>query len=222
MTTHDFDDDYWRAHWSARPPGEAQGPPPHPYLEHELSDLLPGTALEAGCGEGAEAVWLAEHGWEVTAVDISEEALRRAAAHAGDTPAARRIRWVESDLGTWDPPQRFDLVTSHYAHAAIPQLELYDRLAGWVAPGGTLLLVGHLHPGGTGTQHQEAHHEAHSGAHSGEHPPEHATVTAEDIVARLDPGAWTVLTADEGTRTMSDPAGRPVTLRDVVVRASRR
>ena len=53
------------------------------------------------------------------------------------------MEWVEADLGVWDPGTRFDLVTTHYAHPAMPQLDFYERIAGWVAPGGTLLVVGH-------------------------------------------------------------------------------
>ena len=122
------------------------GNPPNPYLAREISGLVPGTALDAGCGAGAEAIWLASHGWQVTAADISSEALARAAeraAAAGGWPSA--CEWVEADLSVWEPGTRFDLVTTHYAHPAMPQLEFYDRIAGWVAPGGTLLIVGHLH-----------------------------------------------------------------------------
>jgi SAM-dependent methyltransferase len=208
--THDFefDSDYWQRHWSDRPgTGQVRA---HPHLERELSGLPAGTALEAGCGEGAEAIWLAEHGWQVTAVDISGEALGRAADHAAGSAAAARITWVEADLSTWEPDQRFDLVTSHYAHASIPQLDLYDRLAHWVAPGGSLLLVGHLDTGGSDPHHHDGH------------PPGHATVTAAAVSARLDPDVWRVVTTDEGPRTVSDRAGVSVTLHDVVVRASRR
>jgi SAM-dependent methyltransferase len=200
---HGFDRDYWDEHWR-----RAQGgSPPNPYLERELSGLTPGTALDAGCGEGAEAVWLAEHGWQVTAADISERALARAVARAAASAPARTVRWVQSDLGVWAPEERFDLVTTHYAHPALPQLAFYDRIAGWVAPGGTLLLVGHLQtPGRTGHGHQ---------------PPAEAAVTLADVTAGLDPTTWEVVTAEERVRS-SGPAGHRAGLRDVVVRARRR
>ena len=55
------------------------------------------------------------------------------------------MQWVQADLSTWNPDARYDLVTTHYAHPAMPQLEFYDRIASWVAPGGTLLIAGHLY-----------------------------------------------------------------------------
>ncbi|MGY1839952.1 MULTISPECIES: class I SAM-dependent methyltransferase [unclassified Modestobacter] len=208
--THGFDRDYWEDHWQQRPggPGATAGPPPNPYLARELGDLRPGTALDAGCGAGAEALRLAEHGWQVTAVDISAEALARATARAAGSAAAGHVRWVEADLGGWTPDGRFDLVTTHYAHPAMPQLDFYDRLAGWVAPGGTLLIVGHLHGSGVHAQ--------------GDQPPAEASVTAAAVTARLDDAGWAVVTAEERRRTLTAPGGREVTLHDVVVRATRR
>ena len=229
VMTHDFDKDYWQDHWSGREAERGQGGEtsgPHPFLEEQLAGLEPGTALEAGCGEGAEALWLAARGWQVTAVDIAADVLRRAADHASRSTVGERVAWVEADLSTWEPGRRFDLVTSHYAHASIPQLDLYDRLASWVAPGGTLLLVGHLHTAGSEADHRDSHHDSHHDSHRDSHrdghPPEHATVTADDVSARLDPDAWRLVTSHEGARTVRDGTGRPVTLHDVVITATRR
>ncbi|HYH11559.1 MAG TPA: class I SAM-dependent methyltransferase [Thermomicrobiales bacterium] len=207
---HDFDKDYWKQHWRERTdaaPGSMATNPPHPYLARETATLTPGMALDAGCGAGAEAIWLASAGWRVTAVDISTEALTLAAARAAAAKVSDRISLVEADLSTWAPDARFDLVMSHYAHPAMPQLDFYARIATWVKPGGTLLLVGHLHtPGGTGDDH---------------HPPTEASVTAEGITARLGTTAWRIETADECDRTLTGPGGREVSLHDVVVRATR-
>jgi SAM-dependent methyltransferase len=203
---HEFDRAYWQQHWQDRTGGDT---PPNPYLAAELDGLAPGSALDAGCGEGAEALWLAGHGWQVTAADISAEALARAADRAAASSVADRVRWVEADLVSWAPDTGFDLVTTHYAHPAMPQLDLYDRVAGWVAPGGTLLVVGHLHAAG-GPQHGHGHH------------PAEASVTAAAVVERLDPARWDVVTATEPERTLTGPGGRTVTLHDVVVRATRR
>ncbi|MFC7640984.1 methyltransferase domain-containing protein [Streptosporangium lutulentum] len=102
-------------------------------------------------------IWLASHGWHVTAADISPAALARAAERAATNGTPERLRWVEADLSVWSPGTRFDLVMTHYAHPAMPQLEFYDRIAGWVADGGTLLIVGHLRtPDSTG--HGHGHH----------------------------------------------------------------
>ena len=76
--TDELDKADWETHW-VRAAAGAASLPPHPALETEIAGLLPGTALDAGTGEGAEAAWLAARGWDVTAVDISAKALRAAA-----------------------------------------------------------------------------------------------------------------------------------------------
>jgi SAM-dependent methyltransferase len=208
---HEFDRDYWERHWREGGTGSMGGNPPNPYLARETEGLTPGTALDAGCGAGAEAIWLATHGWQVTAVDISSEALSRAVERA--TPSAsKNLRWVEADLSTWTPDERFDLVTTHYAHPAMPQLEFYDRVAGWVAPGGTLLIVGH------GQGHGQGHGHGHGHEHG---PPAEASVTAAAIKARLDETVWEIVTAEEEHRTITGHGGAEASLDDVVVRAVR-
>ncbi|MDH2391476.1 class I SAM-dependent methyltransferase [Streptomyces sp. HNM0663] len=209
--THGFDRDYWERHWQqgrAGGPGSLGGNPPNPYLARETGGLAPGTALDAGCGSGAEAIWLASRGWHVTAADISPRALAHAAERAATSGAPERLRWVEADLAVWRPDAPFDLVMTHYAHPAMPQLEFYDRIAGWVAPGGTLLIVGHLHtPGSTG---------------HGRRPPAEASATSAAVTARMDAGEWEIVTAEEHLRTLTGHGGRTVPLHDVVVRATRR
>ncbi|MFB4268651.1 class I SAM-dependent methyltransferase [Nonomuraea sp. GTA35] len=223
--THAFDKDYWEQHWHG---GHASmgGNPPNPYLAQETAGLAPGTALDAGCGGGAEAIWLAERGWHVTAADISSQALAVAADRAAASRATGRLHWMRADLTTWRPDAAFDLVMTHYAHPAIPQLDFYDRIAGWVAPGGTLLIVGHLHTPDSATSHSHSGHShsghSHSGSPSGghaHHPPAEASATPAAITARLHDTQWEIVTAEEHVRT---PPGRSVPLHDVVVRATRR
>ena len=208
--TPSFDKDYWESHWQdTGGSGAGQEIDPNPHLVRETRGLVPGTALDAGCGEGAEAIFLATAGWQVTAADISGEVLRRAAERARKSGAPpERLQWFEADLSTWEPGARFDLVTTHYAHPAMPQLSFYERLAEWVAPGGTLLIVGHRHTLET----------APAGRDHGHHPPAEASVTVAGITARLEPDRWDVVTAEEPIRT---PPGRSVPLADVVVRATR-
>jgi SAM-dependent methyltransferase len=211
--THTFDNEYWDQIWQgdrAESMGTSQ---PNPHLMQEVSDLAPGTALDAGCGAGAEAIWLAARGWQVTAVDIATAALDRAADRAAASGVAGRVQWVQADLSAWEPDTRYDLVTTHYAHPAMPQLEFYDRIASWVAPAGTLLIVGHLHHDAAGG---DGHGHAHE--HGGNEPPASASATAAAITARLEPAVWEVVTAKESLRTLS---GHAVTLHDVVVRATR-
>ncbi|MEV5831674.1 class I SAM-dependent methyltransferase [Spirillospora sp. NPDC052242] len=213
--THSFDKDYWDRRWrrdrAGAPVAMAVGPP-NPHLVREVHDLEPGTALDAGCGAGAEAVWLASRGWRVTGADIADQALARTAERAAASGVADRVRPVRADLSVWEPDTTYDLVTTHYAHPAMPQLEFYDRIASWVAPGGTLLIVAHLHHNG----HRQGHGPA------GAEPPASASVTAADITARLDPAGWTVVTAEEAHRTVTGHGGHAVMVHDVVVRATRR
>lgn len=203
---HTFDNDYWDQIWQGERATAMGSSGPNPHLIREIGDLKPGTALEAGCGAGAEAIWLAERGWQVTGADIATAALDRAAERAAEAGVAEQVRWVQADLAVWEPNTRFDLVTTHYAHPAMPQLEFYDRLASWVAPAGTLLIVGHLH---------------HDHGHDSDGPPASASATAATITARLAPAEWEVVTAEESQRSMAGPGGHDTTVHDVVIRATR-
>jgi SAM-dependent methyltransferase len=216
--THSFDKDYWDQIWQGERAASMGSGPTNPHLVHQVDDLSRGTAIDAGCGGGAEAIWLAANGWQVTAADVSAGALAVAAERAAASGVADRIRWVQADLSTWEPETRFDLVTTHYAHPAMPQLEFYDRIATWVAPEGTLLIVGHLH-------HDDPHSAAghgHGHGHADTEPPASASVTADDITARLDPAVWKVVTAQESHRDVLGPSEHTTTIHDVVVRATRR
>ena len=207
--TPDFDERYWERHWTESRDAASSshaGPAPHPYLARETADLTPGTALDAGSGAGEEAIWLAAQGWHVTAADISASALARASARADGESVSDRVTWVQADLTTWEPPHPFDLVTSSYAHAAMPQLAFYQRIAEWVTPGGTLLIVGHRH----------------DAASAGPtHGPAEAEVTLADIVGGLDPARWHIETAEEYNRIPPQSGDGAHPLHDVIVRATR-
>jgi len=206
--------------------------PPNPHLVAEVSRLPAGTALEAGCGAGTEAIWLADQGWDVTAVDIAAAPLELAARRSAGPGSRGRISWVRADLAEWEPGRRFDLVTTHYAHPTIPQLDFYSRLAEWVAPGGTLFIVGHGRSHADGHGHDHGHDDGHHHAHGHDHvsddqhrqcgPPPSASVTAAAVAARVAPDFWDVVSAREARREVVGPGGRPVTLHDVVFRATRR
>lgn len=199
----EFDKDYWETHWSPGASGRDGHLPANPYVQTETAHLPAGTALDAGCGAGAEARWLAERGWRVTAADISTTALATAQAHAASAGAEARIEWVEADLARWEPERSWDLVLTSYAHADIGQLALYRRIASWVAAGGTLLIIGH---------HHDDHH--------GHHRPEGATASLEAITTSFSAPEWQVEAGYERTRIVH-PDGRAVPLRDVIVRARR-
>lgn len=165
---------------------------PNAYLTEIAGPLAPGRALDAGCGHGAETLWLAGHGWQVTAVDFSATVLDhcRSTATTVGTDIAERIEWVEADLGVWAPqPQAYDLVSSVYVHVAGSVEEMVARLASGVAPGGTLLLAGHLPIDPTTGAETPA---------AGQ-----VQVTVEAAVAALDPERWTMLVAEERPRAAS-------------------
>ena len=145
-----FDRDFWDARWSEvlrGQPGRLDQRPPNRYLTSEAGDLAPGRALDAGCGHGGEAIWLAARGWRVTAIDFSAAAVAfgRETAAALGPEIADRLEWIEADLGRWTPePNAYDLVASLYVHVSGPLEEMVERLASGVAVGGRLVLVGHL------------------------------------------------------------------------------
>ncbi|MFV2196865.1 class I SAM-dependent methyltransferase [Nocardiopsis sp. LOL_012] len=178
---------------------------PNGVLVTEVSDLPPGHALDLGCGEGGDALWLARRGWRVTAVDVSRVALRRAAAAGADV--ADRVAWTQTDLATAPPPAgRFDLVSAQYfplrrepGHTAL--LGLLSA----VAVGGTLLYVGHdiadLPP----------EHERDFDPNDYYHP--------ADVAGLLD-GDWEVLADGARPRTAPAPPGTHHA-HDTVLRARR-
>jgi SAM-dependent methyltransferase len=185
---------------------------PNPQLVAEVADLVPGTALDVGCGEGADAIWLAARGWHVTAIDVSPVALDRAARHAAEAgPAvATRVTWQHADVLLWEPPPlHFDLVSAQFVHLPTPAREaLHRRLAAAVRPGGTLLIVGH-HPSDLETA-------------AGRPNLPDFLFTADQVAAVLEPADWQVLVAAAPERQALDPDGRPLTIHDAVLRAQRR
>jgi SAM-dependent methyltransferase len=206
---HVLDETFWderyrssNALWSGHP---------NPQLVAEAAGLIPGAALDVGCGEGADAIWLARHGWRVTAVDLSAVALQRAAAHAREAAGdvAQRITWRHEDLAGWTPPAAaYDLVSAQFMHLPGDQRELlHRRLAASVAPAGTLLVVGH-HPADLQTTMPRP-------ALPG------LLFTAADVAASLPAGEWLVLVDEARPRQAADPDGRTVTIHDAVLRARR-
>ena len=119
----------------------------NPPLVEQTAGLTPGRALDVGCGEGGDVLWLAGQGWHATGLDWSAVALGRAAEHAAAAGLTDRVQWVQGDVDSWRPPTAaFDLVTAHFLHPTADQLPaVVTRLATAVAPGGTLLWVGHPH-----------------------------------------------------------------------------
>ena len=119
------------------------GAEPNQFLVREISDLSPGRALDVATGEGRNAIWLARRGWNVSGVDFSAVALDKARQIAADLGVT--IEWVEADVIDYEPePAAFDLVTIFYLHLERPaRRQVLAAASRAVAPGGTLLIVGH-------------------------------------------------------------------------------
>src|SRR5689334_3485890 len=119
-----YDHDFWENLWSKtlrEHADKVSKRPPNVHLLGEAKQLRPGRAVDAGCGHGAESLWLAAHGWRVTAVDFSIAALEhaRSTAEAAGPELAGRIDFVQADLGSWAPDvAAYDLVVSLYVHVA--------------------------------------------------------------------------------------------------------
>lgn len=154
--THSADPVHGQAEWDERYSGMEQvwSGRPNFALVTEVTDLEPGTALDVGCGEGADAVWLARQGWAVTALDVSTVAIERAALHAQE--AAVAVQWVHAGLVAAPiSPRGFDLVSAQYpALLRTPGADAERSLLAAVAPGGTLLVVHHAD---SGINHAEHH-----------------------------------------------------------------
>ncbi len=114
---------------------------PNELVAELLAGLPPGDAVDLAAGEGRHALWLADRGWRVTAVDFSEAGLARGRG----APGADVVTWVVADVLGWAPPEGgLDLVLVAYLHLPVAQtVALLERAVGWLRPGGRLLVLGH-------------------------------------------------------------------------------
>ncbi|MBB2975214.1 thioredoxin reductase/SAM-dependent methyltransferase [Microbacterium endophyticum] len=166
---------------------------PNSTMVDVVSDLNPGTALDLGCGEGGDTVWLAQNGWDATGLDISPTAIARATA-AASSLGIDRARFVLADLSTWRSDQVFDLVTTSFLHSpvALDRIAALRQAAERVAVGGHLLIVSHAAPPpGSGG----AHHHA-----------DMFVAPADEVrMLALDPTHWeAVLTESRRRKTTTD------------------
>jgi SAM-dependent methyltransferase len=192
----------WEEHYSAKPrvwSGKVNA------QLAAIAPTLTGTrALDLGCGEGGDAVWLAERGWTVVGVDVSAIALARAREAAHARGVADRVEFVQHDLTTGLPEGAFDLVSAQFLHSTVEmdRSAILRRAAEAVAPGGVLLIVDH-----------------------GAAPPwattmrDHEFPTVEAVVTglALDRDRWHTIRAESVERPARGPDGEEVTLVDNVI-----
>ena len=184
---------------------------PNTWVEQLTKDLPPGTALDIAAGEGRNALWLAARGWHATAVDFSAVALERAASLAreqlGDDAGA--LVTLEADVETWVPQVRsYDLVLVVYLHLPKQQRSaVMSAAAEAVAPGGTLLIVGH-------------DLENLTAGHGGPQDPA-VLYGPGDIVSDIEPAGLDVVRAETAVRSLTDGQGQPAEALDALVLARR-
>lgn len=196
--------------WDERYSGSEQlwSGAPNGVLVAEVNGMRPGQALDVGCGEGADALWLANQGWQVTAIDISRVAVARAAAHAA---GVANVAWAQADLSNAPPPAgAFDLVSAQYFPIVRDgdPAALLGLLAA-VAPGGTLLFVGHEHPD---VPHDHEQHEESSIDPKDYYRP--------DQIAEVLDDSWVIEVNESRPRTVPPPPGTHFT-HDTILRARR-
>ncbi len=198
-----FWEEHYRGHervWSGRA---------NPVLVDVAGSLPAGTALDLGCGEGGDAIWLAELGWQVTAVDVSSTALNRAAAHATTAGMEARIDFQQHDLAHSFPPGEFDLVNAQYLLSPVefPRDRVLQAASRAVEPGGLLLIVDH----------------ASVTPWSWNHKPHQRFPTPTETLAALDlaPEQWHTERLGAPERQAIGPNGESVSVTETVIAARR-
>lgn len=202
-----LDDDFWNERY--RSSARIWSGNPNPQLIAEVADLAPGRALDVGCGEGADAIWLAQRGWDVVAIDISSVALERAAQHARDTDstAARRIEWRQGNLASASPePDAYDLASAQFMQLpATMRTPVFSGVITSVRVGGTLLIVGH-DPSDVDTAVRR--------------PRVDVLYRADEVAGLLD-DAWRIEVSEARPRAATTADGADVIVHDAVLRGVR-
>jgi SAM-dependent methyltransferase len=180
---------------------------PNRFLVAETERLAPGRAIDLACGEGRNAVWLAEHGWQAVGADFSEVGLQKARELANGRRV--NVEWVAADLLDYRPdPRAFDLVLAFYLQLpAAERRPILQTAADAVAPGGTFLLVAH---DSTNLEH----------GYGGPQDPA-VLYSADDVVDDLAGAGLSVERAERVERPVETPDGERTAL-DALMRAHRR
>lgn len=108
-------------------------------------DPSPGRALDLGCADGGDAIWLAQRGWQVTGVDVSATVLRRARVQVATAGLGDRVDFQRHDVSESLPDGTFDLIVASHFHSPIdfPRNQVFRSTAQMLSPHGVLLIVDH-------------------------------------------------------------------------------
>lgn len=192
---------FWEEHYRRR--DQPWSGNPNAFLVEAVARRQPGTALEIGCGDGGDAIWLAGQGWRVKAADISEVALRRAVERASAAGVGDRVTFEQHDLSHTFPEGRFALVGAFYLHSqfAFPRTQVLRNAARAVAPDGLLLIVEHASVA-PWSWNQEQHFPS---------PEETLAALALDLVA------WEIERLAAPSREATGPNGEVAAVKDNVI-----
>jgi SAM-dependent methyltransferase len=178
---------------------------PNQFVEAELAGLPPGTALDLAAGEGRNAIWLARHGWRVTAVDFSQAGLDKGRILGEGLDVA----WVCADATTWREDASYDVSLVAYLQLPAAERRAAHRNAfAALRTGGTMLVV--------------AHDSTNLAEGTGGPPDPDVLFSADDVLADLDGESFEVVRAGRVGREVAQPDGRSRTAYDALVRVVRR
>ncbi|MFS8197480.1 class I SAM-dependent methyltransferase [Streptomyces sp. CWNU-52B] len=194
---------FWDGIYAARP--AAGNPQPNARLTETVTGLPPGDALDLGCGDGGDALWLAGQGWQVTAADISAVAVERLAALARSHGLGDRVTAVQHDLHGSFPSGKFNLISAHYLHTPgdLDRVAVLRSAAHALRPGGRLLVVDH----------------GSAAPWSWNQVADTRYPSPREVAAGIDlaPETWTVERADAPRRIATGPGGRTAEVTDHVI-----
>jgi len=197
---------FWQDFYSERPAIWSGNP--NAALVRETTGMPPGSALDLGCGEGADSIWLASAGWQVIGVDVARVALDRAALHAAAAGVSDRVNWQQHDLDVSFPTGEFDLVSVHFFHSPVAphRTAVLRRAAEAVAVGGLLLIVSHVDLPWAAERHPDVRFDS----------------AAETLASlELPPAEWRTERVEHVERQTTDREGALVTVTDGIVRTRR-
>lgn len=180
---------------------------PNVQLVSAVRTIQPGTALDLGCGEGGDALWLAQQGWHVTATDVSPVALERSRALAAAHGQEDNIEFQQHDFTVSFPASTYDLVSAQFLQSPIEfqRTEVLQKAAAAVAQGGYLLIVEH----GSAPSWSP---------HASMHFPS-AQETFDSL--GLDEADWHIEVLDAPRRPITGPSGEQAMIKDNVIFARR-